>query len=162
VLGHLVRDPEDAIRSGEAAFQNFARMHELAGRLGWPTEDVDFMRDTFHILLLARRYYFQPPTPALEAEILAAKTDYKARWPRPHRQRYRLRTSFEPLPVTMRTLRWLIAIVVRRQRGYRTVLDHIITLRVLAWIYRLFRARYEKSLPKLARKTAMGVDALFR
>ena len=162
MLGHLVRDPEDAIRSGEAAFQNFPRMHELAARIGWPTEDVEFMRDTFQILLLARRYYFQPPAPELEAEILAAKIEYKARWPRPHRQRYRLRTSFEPLPVTMRTLRWLIAVVVRRQRGYRTVLDHIITLRVLAWIYRLFRARYEKSLPKLARKTAMGVDALFR
>jgi hypothetical protein len=42
------------------------------------------------------------------------------------------------------------------------VLDHVITLRVLSWTYRLFQARYERTLPKLARKTAMGVDALFR
>jgi hypothetical protein len=39
---------------------------------------------------------------------------------------------------------------------------HLFTLRVLARIYRLFRARHEKALPKLTRKTAMGVDALFR
>lgn len=162
VLGHLVRDPERAIRAGEAAFQNFPRMLELAAELDWPTEDVEFMRDTFHILLLARRYYFLPANAALEASILEAKAGYKARWPRELRQRYRLRTSFEPLPVNIRTLRWLIAIVVRRQRGYRTVLDHVITLRLLSWTYRLYRTRYEKSLPKLARKTAMGVDALFR
>lgn len=162
LLSHLVRDPEQALRSGEAAFQNFPRMLELAARLEWPVEDVEFMRDTFAILLLARRYYFEPPDPALEAQILAAKTAYKLRWPRPHRQRYRLRTSFEPLPVKVRTFRWLLALVLRRRRGYRPVLDHLITLRILSWIYRLFRSRNDKFLPKLARKTAMGVDALFR
>lgn len=162
LLGHLVRDPENALRSGEAAFQGFERMLELAPGLEWPVEDVEFMRDTFAMLLLARRYYFEPPDPEIEARILAAKIAYKERWPRPQRQRYRLRTSFEPLPVKARTLRWLIALVVRRQRGYRAVLDHFFTLRVLSWTWRLFRARNEKSLPKLARKTAMGVDALFR
>jgi hypothetical protein len=162
MLGHLVRDPEEAIRSGEAAHEGFGRMLELAPALDWSTEDVEFMRDTFAMLLLARRYYFQPASPELEAGILEAKAAYKLRWPRPDRQRYRLRTSFEPLPVRVHTLRWLIALVVRRQRGYRSVLDHLITLRVLSWIYRLFRTRYEAALPKLARKTAMGVDALFR
>jgi hypothetical protein len=162
ILSHLVRDPEDAIRSGEAAFQGFPRMLELAARLGWPVEDVEFMRDTFAILLLARRYYLQPRDPDLEAQIIAAKAAYKVRWPRPHRQRYRLRISFEPMPVNARTVRWLLTLVLRRKRGYRTVLDHVFTLRVLSWTYRLFRSRHEKSLPKLARKTAMGVDALFR
>jgi hypothetical protein len=162
MLSHLVRDPETALRSGEAVFQNFPRMLELAAKLDWPAEDIEFMRDTFGILLLARRYYFQPASAQLETEILAAKAAYKLRWPRPHRQRYRLRTSFEPLPVNIRTLRWTLALVLRRKRGYRVVLDHFITLRVLSWTYRLFRARYEKALPKLARKTAMGVDALFR
>jgi hypothetical protein len=162
MLGHLVRDPENAIRSGEAAFQNFPRMVALASKLDWPAEDIEFMQDTFRILLMARRYYFQPPDPAFEAEILAAKEAYKLRWPRPQRQRYRLRTSFEPLPIRMRTLRWLMAMVLRRKRGYRAVLDHLFTLRVLSWTWRLFRKRHEKSLPKLARKTAMGVDALFR
>jgi len=162
LLGHLVRDPETALRSGEAAFNNFPRMLELAARLDWPVEDVEFMRDTYGILLLARRYYFEPPGPDLELQILEAKAAYKLRWPRSHRQRYRLRTSFEPLPVKVRTLRWLLALMLRRQRGYRPVLDHLFTLRVLSWIYRLFRARNEEKLPRLARETAMGVDTLFR
>jgi hypothetical protein len=162
LLGHLVRDPEGTLRGGEAAFGHFPRMLELAAKLGWPVEDVEFMQDTFRILLLARRYYLLPPDPALEAQILAAKAAYKLRWPRPHRQRYRLRTSFEPLQVKMRTFRWLMALVLRRQRGYRPVLDHLFTLRVLSWAWRLFRVRNDKALPKLARKTAMGVDALFR
>ncbi len=162
MLGHLVRDPENAIRSGEAAFRNFPRMLALAAKLDWPVDDVEFMRDTFGIMLMARRYYFQPADPAFEAEILAAKDAYKLRWPRPSRQRYRLRTSFEPLPIKVRTLRWLLAMALRRKRGYRAVLDHMFTLRVLSWTYRLFRTRHEKVLPKLARKTAMGVDALFR
>jgi hypothetical protein len=162
MLQHLVPDPDAALRSGEAAFGNFPRMLELAVQLGWPAEDIEFMRDTFGILMLARRYYFEPDDPALEAAILAAKDAYKLRWPRPGRQRYRLRTSFASLPVKVRTLRWVLALVLRRQRGYRPVLDHLFTLRVLSWIYRLFRARHEKSLPELARRTAMGVDALFR
>lgn len=162
LLSHLVRDPEGALRAGEAAFQNFPRMLELAARLDWPVEDVEFMRDTCRILLLARRYYFEPADPALEALIMEEKAAYKLRWPRPWRQRYRLRTSFEPLPVRVGTLRWLAALMLRRQRGYRPVLDHLFTLRVLAWTYRLFRSRHEKALPKLARKTAMGVDVLFK
>lgn len=162
LLGHLVRDQESALRGGEAAILAFGRMRELAQRLDWPLEDVEFMHDTFQMMLLARRYYFQAHDPAMEARILEAKAAYKLRWPRPQRQRYRLRTSFAPLPVKVRTLRWLVRLLIRRQRGYRPVLDHLFTLRLLAWNYRLFRRRYERTLPKLARKTAMGVDALFR
>lgn len=161
-LGHFVRDPEGAIRAGEAAFANFAPMLELARRLGLPAGDIEFMRDTFAIILLARRYHLLPPQPGLEEEILAAKAAYKERWPRSQRQRYRIRTSFGPAQIHGRTLRWLLALLVRRQRGYRTVLDHLLTLRVLSWIYRLFRATRGDALPKFARKTAMGVDALFK
>lgn len=162
VLTHLVHDPEDAIRSGEAAFENFPRMLELTAALDLPVEDVSFMRDTYGILLLARRYYFDTERGGLEEEILAAKSAYKKRWPRGNRQRYRIRTSFEPLHVRGRTFRWILRLLIRRQRGYRTVLDHLFTIRVLSWTYRLFHARTEKSMPKMARKTAMGVDVLFR
>jgi hypothetical protein len=162
LLCHLVHDHQNALRTGEAAFQAFPRMRELAQVLEWPVDDVEFMHDTFQLLLLARRYYFQPANQALEPLILEAKAAYKLRWPRPARQRYRLRTSFAPLPVKVRTLRWLVRLMIRRQRGYRPVLDHLFTLRVLSWNYRMFRTRYERVLPELARKTAMGVDALFR
>lgn len=162
VLTHLVHDHEEAIRSGEAAFEHFPRMLELATSLDLPVEDVAFMRDTYGILLLARRFYFETRRDGLEEEILAAKSAYKKRWPRGNRQRYRVRTSFEPLQVRGRTVRWILRLLVRRQRGYRTVLDHLFTIRVLSWTYRLFHARTEKSMPKMVKKTAMGVDVLFR
>jgi hypothetical protein len=162
LLSHLVRDPERVLRDGESSFQSFPRMLELAARIGWPVDDIEFMRDTFAMLLLVRRYYFEPPDPQLESEILNTKAAYKQRWPRSQRQRYRLRTSFDHLNINALTLRWLFALLVRRKRGYRAVLDHFFTLRVLSWTWRLLRSRNEKALPKLARKTAMGVDALFR
>jgi hypothetical protein len=41
-------------------------------------------------------------------------------------------------------------------------MDRLFTLNVLSWCYRLFRARHRKTLPKYLRKTAMGIDSLFR
>lgn len=162
VLGHFVLDPEGAVRQGEAVFENFPRLIELMGELGLPPDDIEFMRDTMGIILLARRYYFLAHDEALIGQILAAKKAYKERWPRPDRQRYRIRTSFEPLGVRTRTTHWLFKMLVRRQRGYRTLLDRIFTIHVLSWIYRLFRRRHQDALPKILRKTAMGVDSLFR
>ncbi len=52
--------------------------------------------------------------------------------------------------------------VVRRQRGYRTVIDRLFTLNALSWIYNLFRIRHRKAIPKFLRKTAMGFDSLLR
>jgi hypothetical protein len=56
LLTHLVHDHQNALRTGEAAGQAFPRMRDLAQVLGWPVDDVDFMRDTFQLLLLACRY----------------------------------------------------------------------------------------------------------
>jgi hypothetical protein len=162
LLLHFVRDPEEAIRAGEAAFGLFDRMIVLARHIGLPDEDLCFMRDTFSLLLLARRFYLLPPEPALDEEIKSAKKAYKARWPRSRRQRYRVRLDFETDRFNRRTMKWLMGLVVRRQRGYRHVLDRLFTLNVLSWIYFLFRSRQQKTLPKFLRKTAMGVDSLFR
>ncbi|HEY5894233.1 MAG TPA: hypothetical protein VIT91_13490 [Chthoniobacterales bacterium] len=162
VLSHLVDDPESAIRSGEAAFGNFERMEALAHQLDLPVEDIRFMRDTCQIILLARRYYLLPPDPVLENDILAAKKAYKKRWPRSQRQRYRIRTSFQPFGLQGRSIAWLLRLLVRHQRGYRTVLDRLFTIHILSWIYRFFHTRHRRALPKMMRKTAMGVDTLFK
>ncbi|MEP6673205.1 MAG: hypothetical protein ABJF10_28910 [Chthoniobacter sp.] len=162
VIAHFVHDPEEALREGEAAFANFDRMQVLARELALPEEDIVFMRDTFEMILLARRYYLLPPDPALERQIKAAKKAYKKRWPRSHRQRYRIRTSLEASRLGRRTVSWLSRLLIRRQRGYRHVLDRVFTLHVLSWIYRLFQVRHRKAMPKFMRKTAMGVDSLFR
>lgn len=162
VMSHWVLDPEEALREGEAVFTHFGRMQELARELQLPEEDIAFMKDTFALILLARRYYFLPEDPALIAQIKAAKKAYKARWPRSHRPRYRIRTGFSPFFLTRRTAAWVIRLVIRDRRGYRPVLDHLFSLRVLSWIYRLFRARHEQAMPKFFRKTAMGIDSFFK
>ncbi len=162
MLSHWVLDPEAAVRAGEAAFTQFDRMQELARELKLPEDDILFMRDTFALVLLARRYYLLPPDPDFPARIKAAKKAYKARWPRSLRNRYRIRTGLRPFFLTKRTATWVMHLLVRGQRGYRPVLDRLFTLRALSWIYRLFRARHEEALPKFVRKTAMGIDSLFR
>ena len=162
VIAHFVSDPEEAVREGEAAFENFPRMQDLARELALPEDDIAFMRDTFEMILLARRFYLLPPDPALERQIKEAKKAYKKRWPRSQRQRYRIRTSLEASQIGRRTVAWVAGLVVRRQRGYRHVLDRVFTLNVLSWIYRLFQVRHRKALPKFMRKSAMGVDSLFR
>lgn len=162
VLSHFVHDPEAALREGEAAFEEFDRIAVLARELGLPAEDIYFMRDTFRLILLARRYYFLPHDDTLLADIKAAKKAYKLRWPKTQRPRYRVRTSFTPAQFTRQTISWVFRLLIRRQRGYRTVLDRIFTLNVLSWIFRLFRTRHEEALPKFFRKTAMGIDSILR
>lgn len=162
VISDFVQDPEQAVRDGESAFENFDRMLELAHDYDLPVEDLEFMRDTFAIVLLARRYYLLQPDPELIVEIKSAKKAYKQRWPRSHRQRYRIRIDAEMSRLNRRTLTWLLQLFVRQQRGYRRVLDRVFGLHVLSWIYRLFHARNQKALPKFLRKTAMGFDQLFR
>jgi hypothetical protein len=162
LLGHFVRDPEEAIRAGEAAFTFFDRMVALARQIGSREEDLRFMRDTFALILLARRFYLLPPETDLAEEIRSAKKAYKARWPRSVRQRYRIRLDLDTDRFNRRTVNWLLGLVVRRHRGYRYVLDRLFTLNVLSWVYFLLRSRHQKALPKFLRKTAMGVDSLFR
>ncbi len=162
VLSHFIHDPEAALREGEAAFAEFERMAQLARALALPEDDIEFMRDTFHLVRLARRYYLLPPDAELIAEIRAAKKAYKKRWPRRTRQRYRIRINLDPAPLTRRTLAWGLGLLIRRQRGYRTVLDRLFTIHALSWIYRFFRVRHEEAMPKFFRKTAMGMDSLFR
>jgi heme-degrading monooxygenase HmoA len=113
VLSHFIHEPEEAIRAGEAAFTHFDRMLELARQIDLPEEDFLFMRDTFAVVLLARRHYLLPPDPALAEEIKIAKKAYKARWPRSVRQRYRIRLDLEPARFNRRTVNWLLGLLVR-------------------------------------------------
>ena len=162
VLTHFIHDPERAVRGGEAAFANFTRMETLAEKAGVPVEDIQFMRDTFQLLLLARRYFLLPFEPEMEEKIEEAKRAYKKRWPRKERNRYRIKTSFRAIHVRRRTIMWTARLVIRNKPAYRTVFDRLFTLRVLSWFYRLFRVRHQRALPKFLRKSAMGVDAVFR
>ncbi|RYD24175.1 MAG: hypothetical protein EOP87_26175 [Verrucomicrobiaceae bacterium] len=161
VLRHFVRDPERALRSAEGAFSLFPKMINLAREADLPVEDIEHMRDLCGILLLARRYYLLPYDEELCAELRAAKKAYKQRWPKDSRERYRLKISFEPVKVTSRTLGLAASLLLRRKRGYR-LFDHLFTLNLLGFAFRIFKPRDKRKMPKFLRKSAMGVDALFK
>ncbi len=161
VLRHFVADPERALRNGEAAAELFPRMIALARETGLPVDDIEHMRDFFSLILLARRYYFLPFDERLSGQITMAKKRYKQRWPNSLRQRYRVKVSFEPFRLKRRTLSWGVKLLIRRKRGYR-LLDHLFTLGLLGFVFRVFHPRNSESMPKFLRKSAMGVEALFK
>ena len=161
VLRHFVPDPQLALQQGEQAFHNLQPMIELAERNRLPVDDVRHLHDFRELVRLARRYYFAPFNEAIITEIRTAKKSYKRNWPSGSRQRYRIKVSFEPFKVKRSTLRWLSHILLRKQRGYRLI-DHIFTLRLLSILFWLFKPRKKEKMPKILRKSAMGVDVLFK
>lgn len=160
-LRHFVPDPERALRSGQGATTLFPEMIRLAREAELPVADIEHMRDFFAMLQLARRYYFLPFDEELAESIRAAKKEYKKRYPPTTRQRYRIKVSFEPFKVKRRTLSWAASLLLRKKRGYR-VIDHLFTLHLIGYVFRLFKPRQSKAMPKFLRKSAMGIDSLFR
>ena len=161
LMRHFVTDPERALRSGEAAYSLFHRMIELARTAGLPATDIEHWRDFCNLVRLARRYYFLPYDEALLERIRSAKSGYKQAWPREVRSRYRIKLSFQPFKLKRRTLGWLSSLLLRRQRGYRWI-DQVFTLNLLGMMFRLIKTSNPRVLPKFLRKSAMGVETLFR
>ena len=161
VMRHFVNDSGNALAAGEQAARLFPRMIELAAEAGLPVDDIEHMRDFFHLLLLARRYYFLPFSDGLAGEISEAKKTYKQRWPRGRRARYRVKVSFAPFPIKRRSLALAASLLLRRQRGYR-VIDRLLVLYLSGVAYRVLRPSDPQAMPKFLRKSAMGVDALFK
>lgn len=161
VLRHFVPDPEETLGSGEAAFTLFPNMVALAKKADLPVADIEHMRDFFSLILLARRYYFLPFDEATASRIRSAKKDYKSRYPASVRDRFRIKISFDPFKVKRRTLSWAFALLLRKKRGYRLI-DHLFTLNLLGYAFHLFKNRNPKATPKFLRKTAMGIDTLFK
>ena len=139
----------------------FARMVDLARQAQLPSDDIEHMRDFFQLVLLARGYYFLPFDETLVKRIRAEKETYKRRWPKEARQRYRIRVSFEPFPVKRRTLAIAASLLLRRTRGYRW-LDHMVILPLSGIAFRMLRPRDPSNIPKFLRKSAMGLDSLFK
>jgi hypothetical protein len=126
-----------------------------------PVDDIEHMHDFFQLILLARRYYFLPFDESLAARIRTEKEAYKQRWPKEIRQRYRIRISFKPFPVKRRVLAIAAIVLLRRKRGYRW-LDRMVILPWSGLAFRVLRQRDPSAMPKLLRKSAMGVETLFK
>jgi hypothetical protein len=161
LLRHFVGDPEASVQQAGAGLGKLERMEAIAEELRLPVDDITFMRRTFEILVLARSYYLMPFDDTIRSRLKKAKKAYKAAYPRGSRFRYKVHLSFKPFRVRRRFLGWMFALVFRQRRGYRLV-DHVFTLHLLSRIYRLLRRRRPKLVPKFARKTAMGIDTVFR
>jgi hypothetical protein len=161
IMRHFVRDPDECLRQGRAALDMIEQMRDLARQTSTPAADIDYMRDTFAMLAMAREYSLLPFTEELRQRLKVAKKEYKLHYPSGSRYRYKIKLSFRPFRLRRRYLGWLLALFLRRQRGYRLI-DHLLTLHLLALTYRLLRSSHPRLIPKFARKRAMGLDSIFK
>jgi hypothetical protein len=161
ILRHFVKNPEESIQQGFAALKKIEQMKELAVNLNLPHADLQFMADTFHILALARAYYFFPDNNKVQQHLKKAKKRYKKLYPKTSRPRYRIKTNFKPVPLDIKHLVFLSRFCLRTQRGYRVV-DYLFTIHVLGFLYRIFVLINPKKIPSFARKHAMGISTIFR
>ena len=161
LLGLLCERGAESVENSRQAISRIERMEEIAVRLNLPAEDLRFRADTFRLLALAREYYFLPFGEEILQRMKAAKKEYKERYPKGSRPRYRIRTNYTPFTLRSRHLRWMLGIALRNRRGYR-LLDHLLILHMTTWLYRLLRWLRPGLFPKFARKRAMGVKAVFR
>ena len=156
---HFILDTEVAIKQTKDVLESFYRMKELAEQCGFPSEDIEFMQDTFQLLALAREYCLLPFSDEIRKRIKEHKRAYKKRWPK--RQRYRIKVDYSPLRVRRKHLSWLFDLAFRKRRGYRIV-DHLFTLHLLGFAYRMIVKRKPNIVPKFARESAMGIDVVFK
>jgi len=157
VLRCFVSDGESMIGQGRQALADIDEMRQLAAELSLSVKDVEFMRDTFEILALAREYYFREFTPATAARLTELRARYRAR----HALRYSVHLDFKPARIKSRRLRMYFRILFREKRGYRLI-DRIFTVRILSWMYPVLRKAGKRFLPDFSHEQAMGIDTLFK
>lgn len=160
LLAH-VDDLESCLQQGRDGLKKIARMREIAVEANLPVEDIDYMSDTFTLLHLAREYYFLPYDEERKKKIKKAKKEYKKRYPKSLRPRYRIKANFEPMQLRSTHLKWLMKILLRRKRGYR-VIDRLFTLHLMGIMYKLLVKAKPEIIPKFARKHAMGIETIFK
>ena len=85
------------------------------------------------------------------------RADYKQHF----RRNYSVTLNFDPARLRKLHLRWVIALMVRDRRRYR-LLDRLVTLRMVAWLYPLVSRVARRLTPRFAHKQAMGLEVLFR
>ena len=161
VMRHFVRDPEACVREGYAALAKIKQMKRLASELGLPVRDIVYMKRTFKILALARQYFFYPYDETIRRRLSKAKKKYKKTYPKGTRPRYVVRLDFKPFRIRRRFVGWVMAIALRRRRRYRLI-DQVFTLHLLSVVYRTVRTTRSHWIPEFARKSAMGIDTIFR
>lgn len=158
LLRAFVVDPAKAVEEIEQAVRELERMERSACELGLPVEDIRFQRETFEVLRAARRYYFSDFNADIRADLLESVARYRRRAGRA----YTVNVDLGPLRISRRRMRRLAAVLLRDQRGYRRLLDHVVTLRLLSWLRPILGLSRMRALPDFAHDRAMGLDAVLR
>lgn len=161
MLNYFVEDGETSIRAGYAAMTKIKRMRTLALECNLPEEDIEYMEYTFAIIALAREYFFRPYDEDIRQRLKQAKKRYKRRFPKGTRFRYSVKLDFKPFQLNRRYLGFFFDYLVRNTPRYRIV-DRIVGLRLLSIAYFVLKRSRPKMVPKIARKSAMGIDAVFK
>jgi hypothetical protein len=158
LLRAFVVEPDRALAEADAALASIDRMEAIARELGLPVEDIQFQRETFRVLHAARRYYFSEFSEKVRAELSEVIAAYRRREGRA----YTIHLDLGPLRLSRRRMRRIAAVLLRDQRGYRRLLDHVVTLRLLSWLRPALRLSRMRALPDFAHERAMGVDTVLR
>ena len=161
LLLHFSSDGEASIREAQTALKKIQRMKKLARELELPLDDITYMQHTFGILALARKYFYGAADSDIKAELKAAKKRYKKTYPKGTRSRYAIRLNFRPFKLRPSFIGWSVAILLRKQRGYRLI-DYVFSLYLTSFFYWLISRTNKKLIPKFARKSAMGVETIFK
>lgn len=161
MLNYFVEDGEASIRAGYAAMTKIRRMRSLALECNLPEEDIEYMEYTFGIIALAREYFFRPFDEEIRSRLKRAKKNYKKRFPKGTRFRYTVKLDFNPFRLNRRYIGFFANYLIRRTPSYRIV-DRIVGLRLLSIAYFVLKRSRPRLMPKIARKSAMGIDAVFK
>ncbi len=161
ILRHFVRDHDLAVREGNQAVRKIEKMRELATDAGLPEGDLEFMHHTFHILAVAREFFLFADTPEIRRQLESLVDEYAERYPHGDRHRYRVELDLDRFWISPRFVNWVIHLGARKRPGYR-IIDQVLMLHLLSFVYRFIRKRRPHWIPEFARKSAMGIDAIFR
>ncbi len=159
LLAVFCDDGPAKVAQGFEVLNTIRRMQVKAESLHLPVEDIEFMADTFEILACSRAFYLlenpEKEIPHLKMLKIKYKEKYRDRRP------FKVKIRVEGFRWSQHSLGLLYRFFLREKRGYRYI-DHLVTLRLLTWIYPILRILGGRWIPSYARKRAMGIDTLFK
>ena len=153
-----ITDGRKTVSQGFAALEKIKRMQELADQLGLPVEDLRFQYDTFKIIAAVREYYFMDFSEEIIGRLEKLKVDYEAKYDEP---RYTLMLDFSRFRLRGAHLHLMLRIMFRGEHGYRLI-DRIVTLNILSFLYPFLKRFSKKAVPEFAAESAMGFDSIFK
>lgn len=148
----------DLVRRGYRALPDIRRMKQLAAELDLPQEGFRFQFDTFRIIAVARAYLFLSHPQRTVHLLNKMKQNYEATWPEP---RYTVQIDATPFPLRRIHLKHCIAILFRREHGYRLI-DRILAVTFYALLQPLIRRVNKRIFPDFAQDQAMGINTVFK